>query len=166
MDVIGFLYVSLGSSTVQLHDILGSRYTCPCSEVGFSSQNGDRASECTTKEQRSVVPLFMGKRLTAKLFIKKCFKFTVGSVCRVKRSTTGWQNFRWWRRDWNGGAEMAEATVKRLLCCGFRRTGKAAGQVYQCWWKICREMNDSFQVWISYVLWFISICHLFTDSSS
>jgi hypothetical protein len=31
--------------------------------------------------------------------------------------------------------------VKRLLCCGFRRTGNAMGQVYQCWWRICREIN-------------------------
>jgi hypothetical protein len=29
--------------------------------------------------------------------------------------------------------EVAQTTVKRLLCCGFRRTGKATGQVYQCW---------------------------------
>jgi hypothetical protein len=29
-------------------------------------------------------------------------------------------------------AEVAETTVKRLLCCGFRRTGKAIGQAYQC----------------------------------
>jgi hypothetical protein len=43
MGVIGFLSVSLGSSTVQLHDSLGSRHTCTCSEAGFSSQNGDRA---------------------------------------------------------------------------------------------------------------------------
>jgi hypothetical protein len=40
MDVIGSLCVSLGSSTAQLHDILGSRRAC--SEAGFSSQNGDR----------------------------------------------------------------------------------------------------------------------------
>jgi hypothetical protein len=43
MDVIGFLCVSLGSSTVQLHDSLGSRRGCACSEAGFSSQYGDRA---------------------------------------------------------------------------------------------------------------------------
>jgi hypothetical protein len=29
--------------------------------------------------------------------------------------------------------EVAETTVKRLLCYGFRRTGKAMGQVYQYW---------------------------------
>jgi hypothetical protein len=28
-----------------------------------------------------------------KIFIKKCFLCTVASVCRVKRSTTGWQTF-------------------------------------------------------------------------
>jgi hypothetical protein len=43
MDVIGFLCVSLGSNTVQLHSSLGSRRACLCSETGFSSQNGDRA---------------------------------------------------------------------------------------------------------------------------
>jgi hypothetical protein len=36
---------------------------------------------------------------------------------------------------------VAETIVKRLLCCRFRRTVKAMGQVYQCWWRICREIN-------------------------
>jgi hypothetical protein len=44
VEVIGFLCVSLGSSIIQLHDSLGSRCACTCSEAGFSSQNGDRAS--------------------------------------------------------------------------------------------------------------------------
>jgi hypothetical protein len=43
MDVVGFLCLSLGSSTVQLHDSLGSRCACACSEAGFGSQNGHRA---------------------------------------------------------------------------------------------------------------------------
>jgi hypothetical protein len=38
-------------------------------------------------------------------------------------------------------AEVAETTMRRLLCYGFRRTGKAMGQMYQCWWRICREIN-------------------------
>jgi hypothetical protein len=50
-------------------------------------------------------------------------------------------------------------TIKCLLCCGFRRTGKAMGQVNQCWWRICR-------VRVSHILRFISICELFTDSPS
>jgi hypothetical protein len=43
MDVICFLCESLGSSTVQLHDSLGTRSVCTCSEADLSSQNGDRA---------------------------------------------------------------------------------------------------------------------------
>jgi hypothetical protein len=42
MDVIRSLCASLGSSTVQLHDSLGSRRACACSEASFSSQNVDR----------------------------------------------------------------------------------------------------------------------------
>jgi hypothetical protein len=30
------------TSTVQLHDSLGSRRACACSEAGFSNQNGGR----------------------------------------------------------------------------------------------------------------------------
>jgi hypothetical protein len=45
--------------------------------------------------------------------------------------------------------------VKRLLCCGFRRTGKAMGQVYQCWWRICREIDvfSRFEYNMFYVLY-------------
>jgi hypothetical protein len=101
---------------------------------------------------RSVLPksnvllcVFCGQKDSVqRMFIKKCFLFTVGSVCRVKRFITGQQTIRWWRTGWNGGAEVAETTIQRLLCCGFRRTGKATGQVYQCWWRICRERNVFF----------------------
>jgi hypothetical protein len=44
VKVIGFLCASQGSSTVKLHDNLGRRRSCACSEASFSSQNGDRAS--------------------------------------------------------------------------------------------------------------------------
>jgi hypothetical protein len=35
---------------------------------------------------------------------------------------------------------VAETIVIRLIFCGFRCTGKAMGQVYQCW-RVCREIN-------------------------
>jgi hypothetical protein len=42
---------------------------------------------------------------------------------------------------------------KRILCCGFHDTGKAMEEVYQCRWKIYRQINVSFpQVRISHVL--------------
>jgi hypothetical protein len=43
MEVIGSVFVSLGSSTVQLYDSLGSRCTLICSDASFGSQNGDSA---------------------------------------------------------------------------------------------------------------------------
>jgi hypothetical protein len=63
-----------------------------------------------------------------RIFINKCFLFTVGNVCRVKRFRLAGKRFVDEEVE-TGCAEVAETTVKRLLCCGFRRTGKATGQV-------------------------------------
>jgi hypothetical protein len=43
LDVIGFLCVSLGGSTVQLRDSVDSRRADACSDAGFSSQIGNHA---------------------------------------------------------------------------------------------------------------------------
>jgi hypothetical protein len=61
MDVIGYLCVSLGSSTVQLHDSLFSSRACACLKAGFSSNNGDLLDVCITEEQRSVC-VFYGQK--------------------------------------------------------------------------------------------------------
>jgi hypothetical protein len=37
-----------------------------------------------------------------------------------------------------------EKTVKKLLYCGFQRTGEAGGKLYQCWWRIYREITVFF----------------------
>jgi hypothetical protein len=50
--------------------------------------------ECDTEEQRSVVHFSGQKDPMKRIVIKKCFLFTVGSVCRLKRFKTGWQTFR------------------------------------------------------------------------
>jgi hypothetical protein len=88
-----------------------------------------------------------------RIFIKKYFLFTVGSVYGVKRFTAGSRNSL---KDVRKSQILPDqvallrlrqkqlcsgTTVKRLLCCGFRRTSKAMGQVYQCWWRIFREMD-------------------------
>jgi hypothetical protein len=60
---------------------------------------------------------------------------------------------------------VAEITVKRLVGCGFRRTGKAMGQLYQCRRRICREINVPFSRFEYHMLYVsMSICDLFTDS--
>jgi hypothetical protein len=88
-------------------------------------------------------PVYDGKCLTRKAVRKFIEKFSQG-LSKVAD-------------DVQPGAEMAEATIKRLLCCGFRRTGKAMGQVYQCCWGIYRERRIFFQVRMSHALRFISI---------
>jgi hypothetical protein len=51
-----------------------------------------------------------------RILVKKCLPFTVRSVCRVKRFTTGsktWRTFHWWRTGWNGDTEVAKTTIKK-----------------------------------------------------
>jgi hypothetical protein len=144
-----------------------SRRACTYAEASFSSQNSDRDLGVHYQRAAFYCPFFEGKTDSVqRISINTFFLFMVGRVCRVKRFTAGWQTFRASGRSWNGGAEVTETTVNRLLCCGFPRTGKAMGQLYQCWWRIYRDINVFFQVRISHVLRFISICDLLTDCSS
>jgi hypothetical protein len=48
--------------------------------------------ECTTEEQRSLVRFLWAENSMQRIFMKKCFLFTVGSVCRIKLFTTGSRN--------------------------------------------------------------------------
>jgi hypothetical protein len=66
IDVIGFLCVSLGSSTVQLHDSLDRRRACACPEADFSSQNGDRAWGVYYRRAAFCCAFFGTKGLNAK----------------------------------------------------------------------------------------------------
>jgi hypothetical protein len=59
------------------------------------------------------------------------------------------------------GAEVAETTVTRLLCCGFRRTGKAMGQVYQCWWRISRNKYFFPGSNITYFTFYVHLCPIY-----
>jgi hypothetical protein len=100
--------------------------------------------EYTTEEQRSVVHVLWAKGSNAKDIHKEMVP--VGEKCLSGKTVHNCvEKFSQGRSkvadDARPGAEVAETTVKRLLCCGFRRTGKAMGQVYQCWWRICREIN-------------------------
>jgi hypothetical protein len=158
MDVIGFLCVSQGS-----------RRACACSEPGFDSQNGDRAWGFYYRRAAFCCAFFVGKGLNVKDIHKEMFAIYV-EKCLSRKVVHNWvEKFSQGRSkvadDARPGAEVVGTTLKRLLCCGFRRTGKAMGQEYQCWWRICREINV-FQVRISHVLRFTSICDLFTDSPS
>jgi hypothetical protein len=91
MNVICFLFVSLGSSIVQLHYSLGSRRAC--SEAGFSSQNGDRVRIVLSKSSVLLYAFCGQKDSMQRISIDKCFLFVFGSVCRVKRFHLGGKRF-------------------------------------------------------------------------
>jgi hypothetical protein len=88
-EVKSFLFVSLGSSTVLLHDNLVAKAHAHVQRLVLVDKMVTVLEVFTTEDQRSVVLRDSMQRI----FIKKCFLFTVGSVCRVKRFTTGRQTF-------------------------------------------------------------------------
>jgi hypothetical protein len=74
----------------------------------------------TTEEQRSVV-LFCGQKYSMqRIFIKKCFLFMDGE-CLSRKSVHSWVGKRF---AGDGKVEIEVRKSGRLLCCGFRRTGK------------------------------------------
>jgi hypothetical protein len=89
LDVVGFLHVSLGISTVQLNASLGSRRACACSRLVSVVKMTTVLEEYTTEEQKSVVRFCGQKDSMQRIFIRKCFLFMVGSVCCVKWFITG-----------------------------------------------------------------------------
>jgi hypothetical protein len=81
--------LSLGGSTVQLHDNLGSRRACACSEAGFRSQNGDHVEERNIEEQRSVVRFLWAKRLSEKDIHKEMLP-VYGGKCLSRKVVHNW----------------------------------------------------------------------------
>jgi hypothetical protein len=65
------------------------------------------------------------------------------NVCRVKRFIAGSKTFQKFADDEEVETEVWKwlRQQSKLVRCGFRRTGKAMGQVYQCWWRIDCELN-------------------------
>jgi hypothetical protein len=78
---------------------------------------------CTTEEQRSVVRSLWAKGLNSNDICKEMFP-AFGGKCLSRKAVHTWvQKFSQGRskvaHDETGGEEVAETTVKRLLCCGF-----------------------------------------------
>jgi hypothetical protein len=111
--------------------------------------------EHSTEDQRSAVCFLWAKELNAKDIHKEMFS-VYGGKCLSRKAVHNWvEKFSQGRSKVADDAGVAETTVKTLLCCGFRRTGKAMGHVYQCWRRICREINvlSMFEYHMFYVLY-------------
>jgi hypothetical protein len=101
--------------------------------------------ECTTEEQRSLVRCLSAKGHNAKVIHKEIFP-VYGGKCLSRKAVHNWvEKFSEGRLkvadDETEVRKWLRPQSKDFLCCGFQRTGKAMGQVYQCWWRICREIN-------------------------
>jgi hypothetical protein len=116
MDVI--CSVSVDSSTVQLHDSLGSRRACACSEAGFSSQNYDRAWVMYYRRTSFCCAFLRSKGLTAKDIHKEMFP-VYGGKCLSRKAVHNWvANVslmkRWKRRCGSGWDNRQKSFVLRV----------------------------------------------------
>jgi hypothetical protein len=144
VDVVGFLYVSLGSSTIQLHDSVGSRRACHVQRLVSVVKMATVLRGVLTKSS-VLLCVFRGQRDSVqRIFINKYFLYTAGSICGVKRFTTGSRNslkdvwkLQMRKRRCGSGWDNSQKTSMM----GIRRTGRKMGRMYQCWWRLCREIN-------------------------
>jgi hypothetical protein len=167
MDVICFLCVTLGSSTVQLHESLGIRRVRACSEARFNSENGDSVWRVQYRRAAFCCDLSWAKELDAKKFVKDMFPVHDGKYLSSKAVHNWVKKFSQRRSKAADDTEMAETTVKRLLSWGFPRTRKAMGllRISMLVENMSRKISPA-PFRISHVLCFISICVLFADYPS
>jgi hypothetical protein len=74
-------------------DRLGSRRAGACLEAELVIKMTTMLEDVLPKSSVQLCISCGQKDSMQKIFIKKCFLFTLESVCRVKRFTTGWQMF-------------------------------------------------------------------------
>jgi hypothetical protein len=115
-------------------------------EIGFSSQNDDRAFG-VYYPRATFYCVFCGQKDSMQKIFTKQFPF-YGRKCLSYKTAHKWAD--------NHGKNLADKQFetearkwlrqqfKRLSRCWFCLTGKAMGQMYRCWWKICREINVFF----------------------
>jgi hypothetical protein len=126
--------------------------------------------ESITEKQRSVVRFVSTKGLNAKDIPKKMFP-VYGRKCLMRKTVHNWVEKRSKRF---AEEEEVETEVrkwlreqsKRLVCCGFRRTGKAMEHVCQCWCRICGEINVFFLKFEYQMLYVLYPFETYTDSPS
>jgi hypothetical protein len=95
-----------------------------------------------------------------RIFIKKCFLFTVGSVCRVKRFHLGSKLFADDEEVEKEVRKWLRQQTKDFYAAGFDTRAKRRDKCIS----VGREISAFLlQVRISHVLRFISICDLSTD---
>jgi hypothetical protein len=115
--------------------------------------------ECTIEEQRCSCVVLWAKGLNAKDIHKEMFPIYGGKYLSRKAvhscGSRNVANISLMTKRLKRRCESGWDNRQILICCVFRRTGKAMGQAYQCWWKICRGRNvfPRFEYRMFYVLY-------------
>jgi hypothetical protein len=108
MDVISIFYVSLGSSTVQIHDSLGNRQYAHVQRLVSVVKMATVLEEYTTEEQHSVVRFMWVKELGAKVIHKEMFPVYSGT-CLSRKTIHNWV------ADVFADSEEVETEVRKWL---------------------------------------------------
>jgi hypothetical protein len=142
IDVMGFLFV-------QLYDGVGSRRACATAEAGFTVK--------MATEKHPLVRFLWAKELNAKDIQKETFR-VYGGKCLSRKTVSSWvENFSQGRPkaadDSRPGAEQAETTVKRLLCCGFQSNGTSVSLLVED-----MSRNKYFPPKFGYHIFYVVIC--------
>jgi hypothetical protein len=122
------------------------------------------------------VSFWWAKGLNVNHIHKETF-LVYGGKCSSRKAVHKWvEKFsknNWYSKMMPTRYGIGWDSSQKLLRCGFRRTGKAMRQMYQCWWRIYREIKvfpDSnitcftFYIhlrpiyWLSLVILFTVIC--------
>jgi hypothetical protein len=125
----------------------------------------------TTEKQHAIVRFVWAKGLNAKYIHREIFPAYAGK-CLSRKAVHNWiekfsEGLSKVPDDETEVRKWLRQQSKKFVCCGFRRTSKAMGQVCQFWWRICREIKvffSSFEYHMLYVLYLI--CDLFTNPPS
>jgi hypothetical protein len=111
--------------------------------IGWFQQSKRRSClRCILPKRSFLLCFFLETTELSAEYIHKVTFPVYGEKCLSREVAHKWvENVSLMTKRLKRKCEVAKTTVKRLLCCGLRRTGKAMGQVYQCWWRICRKIN-------------------------
>jgi hypothetical protein len=101
--------------------------------------------ECATVGKHSDMPFFCREKDSYAKDIKKEMFAIYGGKCLSLKAVHIWvEKFSQGRLKvadhGRPGAEVAQQS-RKLVYCGFRRTARAMGQVYQCWWMVTHELH-------------------------
>jgi hypothetical protein len=122
--------------------------------------------EYTTEEKCSIVCFYWQKESQQRVFTKICFS-VYGGKCLTRKAVHNWvERFSHGRSKVTDDARPGAGDNSQTLpCCGFRRTGKAMGQLRQFWWRIFSEITVFFSCSnITYFTFYINLWPIYWPS--